>query len=160
MQKEVAERILGYLRVAYWMIADTGSRRELAEVLLGDAAAAVVVAEVREAQREFGEALRDRVLELVRDGEPFNRAWDLATKALLPPPDCRACLTGSDLHEAPTKQHPKPTMSLHLCPPPCPVYPDGQHQWTETKVFTDGSGASAACKCGTDAMNFDLMRLP
>ena len=51
-----------------------------------------------------------------------------------------------------------PAISVTVCPPKCSWYPDGEHQWTETVTFENG--ASSACKCGVDAMNYDLMRLP
>lgn len=51
-----------------------------------------------------------------------------------------------------------PQITVQTCPPRCSWYSDGQHQWTETVTFENG--ASAACKCGVDAMNYDLMRAP
>ena len=49
-------------------------------------------------------------------------------------------------------------LTVAACPAACPYYHDGKHQWTETVTFENG--ASSACKCGVDAMNYDLMRLP
>jgi hypothetical protein len=67
-------------------------------------------------------------------------------------------LLAADLRAIVSELTANPNLCIYTCPPECPVYLDGKHRWTETRTFE--RGASAACKCGADAMNYDLLRAP